>query len=450
VDEKGQLLTEKLGKNNSHHVGRGGYWQAAVHSQVAAGYELPDRIAGEYAHNVEKYQGRYPEWQGLAIETWLYEAARVWLFDRLVQRSGKVEDRRAIYRSAQQEYCDWLTKVEPVKARLCLARNNRELGDKLKKEGIELGEAHQAGQDSMVDAILRPILGDEGMEKLVAVHPLTTVAELIRKGRVIVDRLAEAARAGVDYLITFLTALRRRGDAPEMPAPVAATTPLASGPRPFVFDEAAERLIRLGAQPTWLASLELAGVRSGQRYDPEPLNVQAICEAVEVGLRGGLPTQWAVDLVARHENGAKAAADRRLSEQQAREAALGGADVVQKPAPAPVTQPVQETPAPATHERARKGLRATGQITPAAYLRAGFLAVLPGFGDKAKPENQVALEKLVAAGADPARVKRLKEATNFLLRDLPEVVLQDLKVPYSEEEVQRAIDEEIPLPEIRL
>lgn len=216
VTKAHELCGDKLGKNNRHQMGRYGHWTSAIKSQVDAGYELPARVVDKWEQNKAEMARRYPQWSGLAIDPWLEEAARVFLAAHFID--GDVA-RRELWRDSQEEYCRWLRKVEPIKARREQEIKNAGLGKELKKQKVSLGEAARHGRAEIVRVGLTEVMGKEEVANLDSSDfPVLRIADLVARGKLALLELLEAAKAGWEKLVAWLKTLVT-GGSPDIPVP---------------------------------------------------------------------------------------------------------------------------------------------------------------------------------------------------------------------------------------
>lgn len=205
VTKAHELCGDKLGKNNRHQMGRYGHWTSAIKSQVDAGYELPARVVDKWEKNKAAMARRYPQWSGLAIDPWLEEAARVFLAAHFID--GDVA-RRELWRDSQEEYCRWLRKVEPIKARREQEIKNAGLGKELKKQKVSLGAAARHGRAEVVRVALTEVMGKEEVANLDSSDfPVLRIADLVARGKLALLELLEAAKAGWEKLVAWLKTL---------------------------------------------------------------------------------------------------------------------------------------------------------------------------------------------------------------------------------------------------
>lgn len=216
VTKDHELCGDKLGKNNRHQMGRYGHWTSAIKSQVDAGYELPARVVDKWEQNKAEMARRYPQWSGLAIDPWLEQAARVFFASYFIDGEPA---RRQLWRESQEEYCRWLRKVEPIKARREQEIKNAGLGKELKKQKVSLGEAGRHGRAEIVRIGLTEVMGKEDVAKLDSSDfPVLRIADLVARGKLAVLGLLEAAKAGWEKLVAWLKALVT-GGSPDIPMP---------------------------------------------------------------------------------------------------------------------------------------------------------------------------------------------------------------------------------------
>lgn len=188
-------------------LGKRGKWMVGANLQVLCGYKLPPVEAKWFESHEAISAERYGDSKGIDVE--LNEEMFLYGKSKAIERGDL-----AVWEKAEAEYVSWLQSVEPLKAQIYTlghALKGDVVRDRLDDAGKQRHSEIEGVRKSLRTALYPRLFDGAQMRKLAGLFPLRKVAEAIVDEWTDMLEILNAAAAGFENLIKFLSELFAKG-----------------------------------------------------------------------------------------------------------------------------------------------------------------------------------------------------------------------------------------------